>query len=126
MLEVKLGGRRVQRTERGRLELVSASRIELQCLHEIHFGELRGALAVHYGELGARHARLLLVEIGNRARAGVDVGLDLLLECRLRGQILALHLQLLLLLDQHQILGSNGEGDGLARTLQVARAGVAD
>ena len=100
-------------------------RIELQRLHQVDFGELRGSLAIHHRELRARDTGLLLVEIGYRARTGIDVGLDLLLECRLRRQVLTLHLQLFLLRDQDEVVGRNGESDRLPRALQVEGAGVA-
>ena len=107
---------------RRRLEFVGAGRIELQRLDQIHPRKLRSALGIHHGEARARRVRLLLIQIRDRARTQVHVLLDLLLERRRGLEILPLHAQLLLPLDQRQKIRCHGERHRLTRAMELLLA----
>ena len=118
-----LGRQAVARGRRG--ERVVAARVELQRADEADLADLVVALRLQQAPAAPRRRGLLGVEVADRALAGADVEVHLLLLQLLRGEVRALHPDLLLLRDEREIGLDHVVHHGLARPLDLAAAGLA-
>jgi hypothetical protein len=123
-VQIESARRRVRLADLRRHEVVRLARIELQRLDELHARDLEVPPRRRDREARRGHGSLLLVEIRDGARPRLHQLRDLVLEGRLRRQILLLHPELLLIRDHRQVVGGDRERGGLPRAGQVLRARV--
>ena len=108
---------------RGRDEVVAAARVELQRLDQGDARELDVAVGGDDARAGRGRGGLLLVEIGDRAGAGLDQRLELRLLRLLRREVLLLHRELSLGRGEREVVRRDGVHRGLPRARQVAAVG---